>query len=172
MRLRRPLVMVLLLAAWPIAAAITGTVVLSDGTPVGNARVMALRPAATTDLEAALSAEPEKPLATAVTDAKGAFTIAVEGRGLIRLHMDVDGFAPLDAIVERDEPAGRLRLRAAPVVEGHVRVDGKPTAGGRSTVIDRIAPGSYTLEVTPAGGKPRKYAVTVVQGVTTPVTID
>ncbi len=43
---------------------------------------------------------------------------------------------------------------------------------GHNTVVDQIAPGNYTLEVTPAGGKPRKYAVTVVEGTTTTVALD
>lgn len=40
------------------------------------------------------------------------------------------------------------------------------------TLVDQIAPGSYSLEVTPAGGKSRTYAVTVVEGVTTTVTLN
>ena len=40
------------------------------------------------------------------------------------------------------------------------------------TLVDQIAPGSYPLEVTPAGGKPRTYPVTVTEGVTVTVTLD
>ncbi len=46
------------------------------------------------------------------------------------------------------------------------------TVNGRSTLVYRIAPGNYTLEVTPMGGKPRRYSVTVVEGTTTAVALD
>src|SRR5258708_15706338 len=146
-KLRVRFAMVMLLSAWPVVGAIRGTVVRPDGTAVVNARVVALRPAATTGLEMILSAEPEKPLATAGTDAKGAFTINMEGPGLVRLHVDADGFAPLDALVERDESAGRLGLRAAPVVEGHVRFGGKPVVGAEVIVVGvNGVPWRYTTD--------------------------
>jgi 5-hydroxyisourate hydrolase-like protein (transthyretin family) len=40
------------------------------------------------------------------------------------------------------------------------------------TLVDRIAPGSYTLELTPKNDKPRRMPVTVVEGQTVPVTIE
>lgn len=43
---------------------------------------------------------------------------------------------------------------------------------GRSTLVDFVAPGKYTLEVTPANGKPRRFPVTVVEGQTVSVSID
>src|SRR5258708_39526791 len=92
------LAMALLFSALPVMATVTGTVVRPDGTPVANARVAALRPVAATDGVSTLQAEPEKPLATAVTETKGAFAVDVEGRGLVRLHVGGDGFAALGVI--------------------------------------------------------------------------
>jgi len=43
---------------------------------------------------------------------------------------------------------------------------------GRITTINDIAPGSYTIEVTPSGGKPRRYPVTIIGGAVVPVQID
>jgi protocatechuate 3,4-dioxygenase beta subunit len=40
---------------------------------------------------------------------------------------------------------------------------------GRATVVDSIAPGTYTLEVTPDGSKPRTYPVSVIEGQTVTV---
>ena len=126
--------MVLLASALPVMAAVTGVVVREDGTPVANARVTAMRPMSATGWEVML-AEPEKPTATAVTDAKGAFAASVEGRGLVRLRVDADGFAPQDVVVPMDEEAGRIVLRAAPLVEGHVTAGGKPVAGAEVIVV-------------------------------------
>ena len=42
---------------------------------------------------------------------------------------------------------------------------------GRVTLVDSIAPGPYTLEVTPDGGKARSYPVSVVEGQTVTVAI-
>lgn len=43
---------------------------------------------------------------------------------------------------------------------------------GRSTLVDSIAPGSYTLEIVQAGKKPRTIPVTVIQGQTVTVSLD
>ena len=42
----------------------------------------------------------------------------------------------------------------------------------RITLVDRVAPGNYTLEVTPRNGKPRTFRVTAVEGQTVNVSID
>jgi len=42
----------------------------------------------------------------------------------------------------------------------------------RMTLVDRIAPGPYTLEVLPSGGKAKRFPVSVVEGQTTIVPIE
>lgn len=43
---------------------------------------------------------------------------------------------------------------------------------GRLTTITDIAPGSYTLEVTPVGQKARRYSVTIIEGAAATVQVD
>jgi protocatechuate 3,4-dioxygenase beta subunit len=43
---------------------------------------------------------------------------------------------------------------------------------GAATLVDGIAPGAYTLEVTLSGASPRRIPVTVIEGITTPVSLD
>jgi hypothetical protein len=40
------------------------------------------------------------------------------------------------------------------------------------TLIDRIAPGQYTLEIKPNGGKSTQFPVVVIEGQTKTVPID
>jgi hypothetical protein len=145
---RRNLIpLVLLASALPVVAAVKGTIIRPDGTPVANARVAALRPIARLDWNESLPAGPETPMAVAVTDARGMFAVDVEGRGLVRLRVDADGFAPLNVIVPMDEDAGRVVLRAAPMVEGHVTAGGKPVVGAEVFVISSDgAPVRYTTD--------------------------
>jgi hypothetical protein len=82
---------------------------------------------------------------------------------------------------------GKLLLHAAgglqgtarliqPNGEDYVRCSGSGIAeiriDGLATVVDRIAPGVYTLEVAPTGGKPRRFPVTVVEGQTMTAEVD
>lgn len=82
---------------------------------------------------------------------------------------------------------GRLRLHSNQEMHGTARLllpDGDMyvrcwcngvadiAINGRTTIVDAVSPGSYTLEVTPVGGKVRRYPVTVIQGETVPVQID
>jgi protocatechuate 3,4-dioxygenase beta subunit len=165
MKRQRLLPLLLLALALPATAAVTGTIVRPDGSPVGNAHVTALRPAAKLDWEAGLLAAPEASLATAVTDAKGAFSLGVEGQGLVLLRVEADGFAPLHALVPMDEDAGRIALHAAPTAEGHVTAAGKPVAGAEVVVFGKD--GVPVLYSTDANGiyripEPRDWAAAIV----------
>ena len=46
------------------------------------------------------------------------------------------------------------------------------TIDGSATLVDRIAPGAYTLEVISNGAKPKQIPVTVIEGQTVNVSID
>jgi hypothetical protein len=82
---------------------------------------------------------------------------------------------------------GSLMLRAKGALHGKARLlesDGSEYVrcwcngiaaieiDGASTLIDRVAPGPYTLEVTLAGASPRRIPVTVIEGVTTTVALE
>lgn len=111
--MRRVLVLALLAAGLPLAAAIRGTVVARrDGTPIANARVAALRPVDE-------SVEDVAPLATASSDAQGAFTLQLDGYGVVVVRITATGFAPLELQTARDEPVGRIGLQT-PRAKGQV----------------------------------------------------
>jgi len=82
---------------------------------------------------------------------------------------------------------GSLLLRAASDIKATARLilpNGQPYVrcwcngiadipiNDRTTLVDRIAPGNYTLEVTPRGGKARRFPVTVAEGQTVAVSIE
>jgi len=82
---------------------------------------------------------------------------------------------------------GRLLLRSSIELKGTARLflpNGQPyvrcwcngisdiAITGRATLVDLVAPGAYTLEVTPANGKPRRFPVTVIEGQTVSVSLD
>lgn len=82
------------------------------------------------------------------------------GRLLLRSNEDVHGTARLLL------PDGDVYVRCWCNGVGDIQIN------GRLTTVDVVSPGSYTLEVTPLGGKPRRYPVTVVQNETVTVQID
>lgn len=127
---RRVLVVAIATAVAPsLFASITGLVLAPDGAPAANVRVAAFRPLSPyQSLPVAISGE-LVPLTTTKTDARGTFSIDVGGLGLVDIHVDAEGFAPVDRIVATDEPAGTIALVAARPVEGKVMADGKPVIG-------------------------------------------
>jgi hypothetical protein len=70
-------------------------------------------------------------------------------------------------LVSSSELRGTARL-IQPDGEEYVRCwcDGEPEIriSERATLIDSVAPGTYTLEITPNGGKARQYPVSVIEG--------
>jgi hypothetical protein len=124
-------------------------------------------------------------------DADGAMTLAIPP-GTYRFSASAEhyGSRTITAAVPSGEVrialprGGALALRATSDLHATARLiqsDGEEyvrcwcngvaeiTLDGRATTIDQIAPGAYTLEVTPRGGKPRRYPVTVIEGATTTV---
>ena len=56
-----------------------------------------------------------------------------------------------------------------------IQPDGEPyeiRLEGHSTLVQRIAPGNYVLEIRQAGKEPRTLPVSIVEGETTTVPID
>jgi Carboxypeptidase regulatory-like domain len=82
------------------------------------------------------------------------------GKLLLRSNQDMHGTARLLL------PDGDMYVRCWCNGIADIEID------GRTTTVEAVSPGSYTLEVTPAGGKVRRYPVTVIQGETVPVQID
>jgi len=121
---------ILIFCSLPAVAAITGTVVDSEGKSVA-AKVTALP---LESLEArrtrVLSADPvRKPLATAQCDAKGNFTIEAAKGSVVDLRIDAAGFAPQIERAAADDDAGVIQLSASQLKQGTVSANGKPLAG-------------------------------------------
>jgi protocatechuate 3,4-dioxygenase beta subunit len=116
------------LAAVPAFAAITGTVMTTDGQPIAGARV-SIRAFESTEAAHTrlLSATPEAvPLAVAQTDSKGAFSLASPKEPVVSLSVHAAGYEPRQRDVESDEEAGAIALRKAETRKGSVTAGGKP----------------------------------------------
>ena len=121
----------LCVAALPAFAAITGTVMNSDGVPVAGARVSIT---AHEDLVARrvrlTSATPEAvPIASTQTDSKGSFTLDSPKSAVVSLQVSAGGFAPMSRRIERDEDTGAIVLQRSETKRGTISsADGKPVA--------------------------------------------
>jgi len=146
-------VIALLLLALPIHAAITGTVVDTNGAPVVNARVVALDP-----LLRAPRREQTTIVATA-SDAKGAFSLDVPGRGVVDVSVRADGFTPADVITAVGDSAGTIVLSKAKTITFNVaRTDGAPLPD--STIVVYSVGGGSLVAKTDAAGNARVPDVT------------
>lgn len=103
----------------------------------------------------------------------GSHTIQAEvPSGEIRLPLPRGGKLALRANASLRATARLLQPNGEEYVRCWCSGVAEITLNGVVTIVDQIAPGSYTLEVTPAGGKPRTYPVTVTEGMTTAVTVE
>src|SRR5450759_2817198 len=105
----------LLAAAVPSTAAITGYVMSADGQPIAAAKVEVF---SLETFEAArgrlLSSSPERvALKTAETDSKGKFTLESPKDPVVQLRVSAKGYAPESMRFERDEEAGAVALQPA-----------------------------------------------------------
>ena len=82
------------------------------------------------------------------------------GNLTIRSNSDVHGTARLI------QPDGEEYVRCWCSGIAEIKID------SRMTLVDRIAPGAYTLEVILAGGKPRRFPVSIVEGQNAIVAMD
>jgi carboxypeptidase family protein len=137
--------------AAPLSAALTGSVVTAEGTPLTHVRVEAFRPVAYMNL---FEQGGKPPVATAVTDDSGQFSLDLNGTGLIDLRVLVDGYVPAFKTALIDEPAGAIVLKRGSAVEGTVMSNGKPVSGakvwfartqGAAVVLTSDAQGKYRI---------------------------
>jgi protocatechuate 3,4-dioxygenase beta subunit len=110
---------------------------------------------------------------SASAEGYGSHTLsALVPAGEIRLPLPRGGNL---AIKSNVDAAGSARL-IQPDGEEYVRCwcsgIAKIKLDGRVTLVDRIAPGPYVLEVTVTNGKPKRFPVSIVEGQTMTVPID
>lgn len=135
----------------PATAAITGTVMTSDGAPVSGARVTIAAPESQqARLTRLLSATPEiTPLSTAQTDAKGSFSLESPKDPVVTLRIDARGYEPETLPVEKDEDAGAIILTKRDVRKGTITAAGKPVPN--ATVLIVYGDGEYQTKTNEQG---------------------
>jgi protocatechuate 3,4-dioxygenase beta subunit len=119
------------LLSMPLHAAITGTVVNTDGAAVGGAKV-ALYAQETNDARRARhqSKTIEKtPLATTTSDSRGNFKFETPKDAVVDVRIEAKGFAPEAVRALADDELGAIALTSAPTVTGKITAGGKPVAG-------------------------------------------
>ncbi len=118
------------LLAVPAFGAITGSVMNSDGAPIAGATVSIHEFESPQARRARLLSDaPQRPsLATAKTDAKGAFSLESPKTAVVDLAISASGFTPFTRRVERDEEAGAIVLSKAETRTGTISAAGKPVA--------------------------------------------
>jgi len=158
---------VCLAAALSVNAAVTGTLINSDGQPVAGAKLSLYSPEPPETIQARLiSATPERtPLASTTSDSKGKFSFESPKEAVVTLSIVANGFAPATVAVERDDERGAILLSAAPPRQGRITANGKPVAGAKVVFTGS----SDLLAMTDAEGRysvpdPAKWAsqITVV----------
>ena len=134
--MRRLAAVVFFILSLPLCAAISGTVVTTDGVAIAGARVSIHAPetpyARRTRL---LSPKPDAvPLASAQTDQKGGFSLPLPKEPVVDLRVELHGYAPFVRRIERDETAIAIALLKRDMVRGRVTAGGKPVANALVTL--------------------------------------
>ena len=128
--MRQLLALLLATLSLPLSAAITGTVMTSDGKPVAGARVM-IHAIETPEgrRERLLSASPDfVALGSVQTDAKGAFSLDSPKESVVDLRVELKGYEPISRRIERDEELGAIVIGKRDMTKGTVTAGGKPVA--------------------------------------------
>lgn len=128
--MRHILALFLSLLSLPVFAAVTGSVMTSDGAPVANARVL-IHAIETPEARRTrlLSDKPELvPLATVQTDAKGSFSLPSPKEPVVDIRVEMRGYETLSRRIERDEDLGAILLSKREMQKGSVTAGGKPVA--------------------------------------------
>ncbi|HYC88141.1 MAG TPA: carboxypeptidase-like regulatory domain-containing protein [Thermoanaerobaculia bacterium] len=149
---RTAVALFLSLLSLPAVAAITGTVMTGDGTPVAGARVM-IHATETPEArrERLLSASPQLvALAETKSDAKGAFSLSSPKEAVVNLRVEMHGYEPESRRVEKDEELGALLITPREMKSGTITAGGKPVEG--ATVVISYGATEYVAR-TDAQGK-------------------
>jgi len=111
-------------------AAITGTVVRGDGSPVAGATVRAFVPLSGDAIGKLVAAnETPAPIATATTGDDGRFSIDVKGNPVVTLVVSAANRTLIDTAADRDD-AGAIIVPNDDVPQRRAVADNKPSAGG------------------------------------------
>jgi protocatechuate 3,4-dioxygenase beta subunit len=161
-RMHLPFIAFAVFTAFPSFAAITGTVMTSEGLPVAGATIALLKPE-TPDarLNRLLSKTPLRAaIVTAESDSKGNFSIDPGKEPVVDLRVEARGYAPEALRLAADDEAGAIALEAATVRKGTVMSGGRPVAGavvvwsgqGAETITTTAVDGSYSVPDPDAWG--------------------
>jgi protocatechuate 3,4-dioxygenase beta subunit len=114
----------------PLFAAITGTVITSEGVPVAGARVSinALETPSARRTRLVSKTPDAVPLASVQTDERGSFSLASPKEPVIDLRVEMRGYEPFVRREKRDADAVAIALRKIDMVKGSVTAGGKPVA--------------------------------------------
>lgn len=143
-----------ILVSLPCFAAITGTVITTDGLAVSGAKVAIFVPESSDARRVRLlSKTPTRtPLATAQSDSKGNFSIEAPKEPLLDVRIEANGYAPDATRTIGDEDLGAIALIAAPMLKGTITAGGKAVSGavivaggGAEYTTTTDADGRYTL---------------------------
>lgn len=128
MRTNLATALLLCLFAVPAAAAISGSVMTTDGAPVGSARVSIYAPETPEARRVRLlSQSPVRvPLESTQTDAKGTFSLPSPKDPVVELRVDTAGYEPHARRVEKDEDAGAIAIAKRETRKGAITSGGKP----------------------------------------------
>src|ERR1043165_7501294 len=154
--MRSRLSLLLLLVSAAANAAVTGTIVGSDGTPLAGARVRAFAREPFSAIAARLlSATPDPtPLATAQSGTDGRFSIDTKGNAAVDVVVDAADRDPVALYAADGDDAGALVLRATEKTRRvKVTVGGKPPPNapvslGHSLLVRTDAEGTYAAPFT------------------------
>lgn len=120
------------LAALPLHAAISGSVMNSDGQAIAGAKVALFAPESLAARRERLTSKTpvKQPLVTATTDANGNFRVEPPKDALIvDMRIDAPGYAPDASRLQADDEAGAIILMRAESKTGTIRANGKGVAG-------------------------------------------
>jgi hypothetical protein len=151
MQQRLAVFLALSFAALPSLAAITGTVMTTDGQPIAGAKV-SIRGYESSDARATrlLSATPEPvPISTAATDTKGSFSLESPKEAVVLLTVEARGYVPEQKTIERDEDAGAIALLKAESRTAKITAAGKPVPN--ATVALRYGAYEYVTRTNDDG---------------------
>jgi hypothetical protein len=148
------------LSGYVVARDAAGRVIASAHETEGDGTSMLAVPPGEYRFSASASEYGSETIRASVPSAELRIALPRGGKLLLRSNQDVHGTARLLL------PDGDMYVRCWCSGIADIEIN------GRTTTVDAVSPGSYTLEVLPAGGKVRRYPVTVIQGETVPVQID